>query len=271
MTGNKRAIPDDSGRELILRRDKTIVLVGLALVTVLAWAYMIRMAVDMSGAGMEIQHTCMMSWEMDDLIMVFTMWSVMMVAMMLPSALPMILLFTTLNRQRSETMSPLIPTGLFVVGYLAAWVAYSALATLAQWGLHASALLSHSMSIANPYLGGCILAASGIFQWTPFREACMTHCRSPIGFLLTHWKEGRVGALMMGLTHGTFCVGCCWMLMTISLVLGVMNMLWMAVLTILMFWEKVISPNSIWLSRAAGAVLTIWGMWVIAEAAMTRI
>ena len=253
----------------LLKRDKAAVLICLTLVTAAAWAYMIRMAIDMSGAGMDMNSPCMMTWEPNDILMVFIMWSIMMVAMMLPSVVPMALILVSVNRRRRQTKDPLIPTGLFLGAYIAVWTGFSALATLAQWGLHAAAMLSHSMAISSPLLGGAMLLASGVFQWTPFRDACMKHCRSPMGFVLTEWREGKRGALFMGLKYGTFCVGCCWMLMTLSLVLGVMNMLWMAALTVLMFWEKVVSPKSIWLSRAAGLSLIVWGLWVMTRAALS--
>jgi predicted metal-binding membrane protein len=174
----------------------------------------------------------------------------------------MIMMFAIVNGQRSGGDSPLIPTWLFVLGYLAVWTAYSGLATLTQWGLHLSALLTHHLVITSPLLGGLLLLAAGIFQWTSFRDACMSKCRSPLGFLMTEWREGRRGALIMGLKAGLFCVGCCWLLMILSFVLGVMNMIWMAALTAFMLLEKVTENE--WLSRTAGLTLVAWGLWVLA-------
>jgi predicted metal-binding membrane protein len=254
---------NSKGVEILLKQDKVVVFSGIAGVTFLAWLYMFRMAMGMSESGMDMTKPCMMAWDAWELVLMFIMWSIMMIAMMLPSATPMVLIFSTVNRQRSETESPLIPTGVFVLGYLAAWTAFSALATLAQWGLHEAALLSHTMVISNSFLGGILLLTSGVFQWTPFRDACMARCRSPLGFLLTDWREGNRGALIMGLKHGVYCVGCCWMLMTLSFVLGVMNLLWMAILTAFMLLEKVI-PWSRWVSRLSGLALAVWGLWVVA-------
>ena len=129
-------------------------------------------------------------------------------------------------------------------------------------GLHTAALLTHTLVITSPLLGALLLVAAGVFQWTPFRDACMTQCRSPFGFIMTEWREGHRGALIMGLKHGIYCVGCCWMLMILSFVLGVMNMLWMAALTAFMVLEKV--TDNKWISRIAGMILVVWGLWVVA-------
>ena len=245
-----------------MQREQLVVFFGLALITVLAWAYMLHMAWGMVGKGMDINFACLGHWGPGDLAHMFIMWSIMMVAMMVPSASPMIIIFATVNRQRGEMQGPFIPTWLFVLGYLTAWTVYSALATLVQWGLHTAALLTHTLVITSPLLAALLLVAAGIFQWTPFRDACMTQCRSPFGFIMTEWREGRWGALIMGLKHGIYCVGCCWMLMTLCFALGVMNMLWMAALTAFMLLEKI--TDNKWISRTAGLILVVWGLWVVA-------
>jgi len=173
----------------------------------------------------------------------------------------MIMMFATVNGQRSNGERIIISTWLFIMGYLAVWTAFSGLATLAQWGLHLSALLTHHMAITSPLLGGLLLVAAGIFQWTPLRDACMSKCRSPLGFLMAEWRDGPQGALIMGLKAGLFCVGCCWLLMILSFVLGVMNMIWMAALTAFMLLEKI--TDNKWLSRTAGLILVVWGLWVL--------
>jgi predicted metal-binding membrane protein len=199
-----------SEKEGLLTKDRLLLFAGLAMLTVFAWAYMLHMAWNMPGAGTEMISLCFMHWGPGDLAHIFIMWSIMMVAMMVPSSTPMVVMFATVNRQRSKMQGPLIPTWLFVLGYLIIWTAYSALVTMAQWGLHVAALLSHVMVITSPIAGGVLLAAAGVFQWSPFRDTCMTRCRSPLGFIMTEWREGRRGALMMGLKHGIYCVGCCW-------------------------------------------------------------
>jgi predicted metal-binding membrane protein len=193
------------------------------------------------------------------------MWAIMMVAMMFPAATPMILMFTTVNQRQGGIQEPIIPTGLFVLGYFLVWTAYSALAAMAQYGLHLSALLTHHLVITSPFLGGVLLVGAGVFQWTPFRDACMSKCRSPLGFLMAEWREGRLGALIMGLKHGAYCVGCCWLLMLLSFVLGIMNMVWMAIVSVFMMVEKAY-PGSQWLSRTAGLILVACGLWIAAGA-----
>lgn len=250
------------GKTNLFHNDRFIVFSGLAVLTIFAWAYMIHMAMNMAGAGMNMAKPCAMHWGIGDIIHLFVMWTIMMAAMMLPAATPMIMMFAAANGHRGEGEGPLIPTWLFVLGYLTVWTAYSGLAALTQWSLHLSGLLTHHMAIANPVLGGLVLFAAGVFQWTPFRDACMSKCRSPIGFLMTEWRAGRRGALIMGVKAGLFCVGCCWLLMVLSFVLGVMNMIWMAALTAFMLLEKVVDNR--WISRMAGLTLVVWGVWAAA-------
>lgn len=251
----------------LFHKDRLIVFSGLALITVFSWAYMIHMAMSMTGTGMNMTKPCLMHWGVGDIIHLFIMWTIMMAAMMLPAATPMIIMFAAVNGQLSKGESPLIATWLFILGYLAVWTAYSGLATLAQWGLHLSALLTHHMVITSPLLGGSLLIAAGIFQWTPFRDACMSKCRSPQGFLMTEWREGQRGAMIMGLKAGLFCVGCCWLLMVLSFVLGVMNMIWMAAITAFMLMEKI--TDNKWISRMAGLILVVWGLWVLTGGRMS--
>ena len=193
----------------------------------------------------------------------FLMWAEMMVAMMIPSAAPMILTFAMVNRKRREQDRPFVPTGMFLLGYLIVWSVFSLVAALAQWTLHGAALLTPMMKSSSPLLGGGLLLVAGIFQWTPWKHACLNHCRSPLQFLLAGWQEGPGGALSMGIKHGAFCAGCCWMLMVLLFVAGVMNMLWVAAITILVLLEKV-APQSWRLRHVVGALLVAWGAWMIA-------
>ena len=200
----------------LLQREQFFVFFCLAAIIIISWAYMLRMAWEMSGTGEEITLACLMNWGPRDIAHMFIMWGIMMTAMMFPSATPMILMFVTVNEQQREIQRPLMPTGLFILGYFLVWTSYSALATVVQWCLHITALLSHNLVITSPILGGTLLVAAGVFQWTPFRDACMSKCRSPLGFLMAEWREGRLGALIMGLKHGLNCGGCCWLLMLLS-------------------------------------------------------
>jgi predicted metal-binding membrane protein len=254
-----------SKMESLLQRQQLLEFFCLAVVILISWAYMLHMGWRISGTGTEITLACMMHWGPGDIAHMFVMWAIMMVAMMFPAATPMILMFTTVNQRRGETQEPIIATGLFVLGYFLVWTAYSALAATAQYGLHLSALLTHHLVMTSPFLGGVLLVGAGVFQWTPFRDACMSKCRSPLGFLMAEWREGRLGALIMGLKHGAYCVGCCWLLMLLSFVLGIMNMIWMAMVSVFMMVEKAY-PGSQWLSRTAGLILVACGLWIAAGA-----
>jgi predicted metal-binding membrane protein len=174
----------------------------------------------------------------------------------------MILTFAMINRKRREQEKPFVPTGLFLLGYLVVWSAFSLAAAVAQWALHGAALLSPMMKSSSPLLAGALLVFAGVFQWTPWKHACLNHCRSPLQFLLHDWREGPGGALAMGMKHGAFCAGCCWMLMALLFVAGVMNMLWVAAITILVLLEKV-APRGWRLDHVVGAILVAWGVWVI--------
>lgn len=258
---------NDTSLEVLLKRDRIIVISGIAGVSILAWAYMFYLAWGIMNMdmGIEMSMPQMQSWGALDFILTFVMWAVMMVAMMVPSASPMVLMFATINRNRREQQSPFVPTGVFLLGYLMAWAWYSALATLGQWGLHTAALLSPTMVNASPILGGALLLAAGIFQFTPLKYACLTRCRSPLGFLLNEWREGTRGALIMGLRNGNFCVVCCWALMSLMFVVGVMSLLWMAIIAAFVLVEKV-APGGLWVSRISGLLFIVWGAWMLTGA-----
>jgi predicted metal-binding membrane protein len=175
----------------------------------------------------------------------------------------MVLMFATVNRQRRARTAPDVPTAVFALGYVVVWTLFSLAATLAQWGLNEAALLSSMMRSTTPVLGGLLLVVAGVFQWTPLKEACLVHCRSPLGFIMTHWREGRRGAFLMGLHHGTYCVGCCWALMLLLFVNGVMNLLWVGAIAAFVLVEKIV-PAKGRLSQVTGALLVAWGLFVLA-------
>ena len=210
-------------------------------------------------AGMKMSGPDLAPWSVAAVVPLFLMWSEMMVAMMLPSAAPMILTFAMVNRKRREREQPFVPTAIFVLGYLAIWTAFSLIAALAQWALHGTALLSPMMVSTSRWLAGVLLIAAGLFQWTALKHACLRHCRSPLSFLLTDWREGNRGAFIMGLKHGAFCAGCCWFLMALLFVAGVMNMWWVAALTLLVLVEK-LAAKGVWVGRGAGVLLVLWGI-----------
>lgn len=247
--------------------DRAIVGLSLAGITALGWLYLIVEADKMSRMDESMAMPHMMSWDASYLGFLFVMWSIMMVAMMVPSVTPMVMMFTTVNRKRRESdRTDLVPVGVFVSGYLIAWMAFSAAAAVAQWTLHAAALVSPMMTSSSAILGGALLIAGGIYQWTPLKYACLIHCRTPMSFLMTSWRPGRTGALVMGLHHGSFCVGCCWVLMALLFVAGVMNVLWVAAIAAFVFIEKV-APRGDLLGRVAGVLLVAAGAWVIHQGA----
>ena len=257
-----------SACESILKRDRIIITAGLLALTALAWGYMIHesRAMTLTGvcscAGMKMSSPDQSAWSVSTLVPLFLMWAEMMVAMMLPSAAPMILTFAAVNRKRREQEEPFVPASIFVLGYLAIWTGFSLLAALAQWALHATALLSPMMVSTSPILGGTLLIAAGVFQWTPLKHACLRHCRSPLSFLMTDWREGSGGAFIMGLKHGVYCTGCCWFLMALLFVAGVMNIWWVALLAILVLLEK-IAPRGLLIGKITGLFLAGWGLWMV--------
>ena len=275
--------PKPSLLEAALKRDRALVIAGLGAVTLLAWAYIFYLARGMADMGersgmggmdgMEMTGARLLTaWGPVDFALMFLMWAVMMAAMMVPSATPMLLTFAAVNRRRRAatggsggdhaTAMAIVPTGVFLAGYLLVWTAFSLAATLGQWGLHSAALLSPMLSSASPVLGGVLLLAAGAFQWSPLKYACLRQCRTPMGFLTNDWREGHRGALAMGLRHGAYCLGCCWALMGLLFVLGVMNLLWIAALAALVLAEKM-APAGHWVGRIAGLGLLAWGLWFI--------
>jgi predicted metal-binding membrane protein len=202
------------------------------------------------------------AWTPGYAVLISFMWWIMMMAMMLPSAAPMILLFAMINRKQREKGSPYAPTGIFAAGYVLVWGAFSLIAVTAQWGLERSGLLS-SMASTSVALGAGLLIAAGIYQLTPLKHACLRHCRSPIFFITQHWRPGGLGALRMGIEHGAFCTGCCWFLMALLFYGGVMNLYWIVGLALFVLLEKTI-PAGHWLGRITGFLLIAWGGALVA-------
>ena len=254
--------------ESVLRRERLIVGGCLTAIVSLSWLYLLHLKSSMGMSGMNMPGMVMLDtqrWTGIDVLFLLVMWAVMMVAMMVPSATPMIFAFLTVNRTRSVTNRQLVPIGIFVLGYLSVWTAYSAVATLAEWGLHQSALLSTSMASTSGALNGGVLIAAGVFQWTPLKRACLKGCRSPLSFLMSEWREGAAGAFVMGLRHGAYCLGCCWVLMALLFVAGVMNLFWVAVIALLVMAEKLLPKGEV-LGKFAGAGLVAAGIVHIAKA-----
>lgn len=261
----------------ILRHDRAAVIAGLVVVIALAWSWLFLgagmgdMAMPAAGSGASMPSTSMpgmsmkpmqmaMAWTPGYFALVFSMWAIMMAAMMLPSAAPTILLVDALSRQRPNGK---LGSFLFSLGYLIVWAGFSLLATTLQWRLDISGLLRGDMASSSHYLAAALLIAAGIYQLTPYKQACLEHCRSPAAFLTHHWRHGPLRA---GLHHGVYCLGCCWALMGLLFVGGVMNLLWIAGLAALVLIEKLL-PLGGRISQVTGVLLIAWALFLIAGSA----
>ena len=242
----------------VVRRDRIVVIAGLVLIAALAWAYLLAGA----GMDMDMDMSMPMPWTPFYGFVMFLMWWIMMIAMMLPSAAPMILLFATVNRNKRSRGSPIVPTGVFTLGYLVTWAGFSLAATLVHWLLDRSGLLSADMATAAGWLGGLILIAAGIYQMTPLKYACLRQCRNPFDFVVNCWRPGQWGAFRMGFSHGIYCVGCCWVMMGLLFYGGVMSLYWIVALSVIVLIEKVL-PKGDQLGWLTGLVLIGWGILVL--------
>jgi predicted metal-binding membrane protein len=243
---------------------RVVILAALAAVVALAWLYLFVAEADMSGAMAGMDRAMAMPPRRPlELLVLLAMWWVMMAGMMLPSAAPVLLTFANVNRSKRARGEPYVPTALFSAGYLLTWGGFSIAATLGQWALESTTLLSPmDMAVNSRVLGGLLLLAAGLYQFTPVKYACLNACRSPLDFVLNHWRDGRSGALRMGMAHGASCLGCCWILMLLLFVGGVMNLLVVAGLAVVVLVEKLV-PGP-WFGRIVGVLLVAGGAWLLA-------
>ncbi len=250
--------------ERILRLERMATSVCLFIITALAWAYLLLGAgtmQEMDGMGM-VMAMSVWPWTASHAALMFFMWLVMMTAMMLPSAAPVILLHRTISRRNDGGATG--ASGFFALGYLAVWGGFSLLALVAQYFLERAELLSPMMESASTGLSGALLIAAGIYQFTPLKRSCLRLCRSPLEFFMAHWRSGKRGAFAMGARHGTYCVACCWGLMLLLFVGGVMNLMWIVGLAIFVLVEKLV-PAGQWMGQAAGVLLTGAGAALVAD------
>jgi len=276
-------VAQNSVLESVLQKDKAILIGGLVIVILLSWIYILSGA----GMGMDIlrmtipnsepmqsmnESNSLMDmdmmppavWNSQYAILMFFMWWIMMIAMMLPSASPTILLHAHVIRKNYNEERSLSSTIIFTLGYIFSWGVFSLIATYTQWGLESFGLLSSMMSSNNVILGGGLLLIAGIYQLTPIKQSCLKHCRQPMQFLTEHWRNGIRGAFRMGLHHGLYCLGCCWFLMALLFVGGVMNLFWIGGLAIFVLLEKTI-PSGHWVSKITGVFLILWGVWLMSD------
>lgn len=286
MTGNSPAPPPRAARvpadaadptllEAILGRERVVVVCALAFVIAAAWVWIAVGAGTGIGAAMNDMRMQMPGMTMGTMMspawtpgyaaLIFSMWWTMMLAMMLPSATPTLLLFARVNRKEKSAGKPYVPTAIFAAGYMTIWGAFSGVAALLQWRLEQLDALSPMMASTSVWLGGTILVAAGLWQLTPIKTVCLRHCRAPMSFLAGSWRPGWPGAFRMGLEHGAYCLGCCWFLMGLLFFGGIMNLYWIAGLAVFILVEKTI-PMGRWLSRSAGAALVVWGLILLVSA-----
>lgn len=263
--------------EGLLRHDRAVVVAALVFVIVVCWLYLLAGAgtdmsvFEMSSLSMAIGTSggssmgAATAWAWSYAFLMFGMWWVMMIAMMLPSAAPMILLFALVNRRSHAKGGPYVTTAAFAGAYVAAWGGFSVVATALQWGLEQAELLSPMMASNNAALGGALLVLAGAYQLSPLKHACLRQCRGPIDFISRYWRTGRRGAFRMGVRHGVYCLGCCWALMALLFFGGAMNLYWIAGLALFVLLEKTIPPGH-WLASLSGLGLIGWGAAFLAAA-----
>jgi len=268
-----RAIPpsvtpkSDAGTiEKVLLQDRRLVVLALFSLSALAWTYLVvmarQMAVgDMTLMGMGAMTMSQMPWSLLTFLLMLIMWSVMMVGMMVPSVAPMVLLFARVQRRKLADQAPTARIAAFTAGYLLIWTSFSLIATGLQWALTELRLLSPMMESTSQLLAVGVLLAAGIYQLTPLKLACLKQCQSPIGFLTMHWKDGISGSLSMGIEHGMYCLGCCWLLMALLFVGGVMNLIWVAIIATFVLLEKVVPKGEI-IGRVGGILLIVFAGFV---------
>jgi predicted metal-binding membrane protein len=260
-----------TGRDLQVsfRPDDAVVLAALLVLVLLAWLVLLGGA----GTGMDpfamsawlvptaLPSQPMTSWSLSYWLIAFFMWAVMMVAMMLPGASPLVLLYAKVVRHavaNGRALHARTAVASFASGYLTTWILFSLLAVSLQWGLERAGAISTMMSLGPTPLSGGLLVAAGLYQLTPLKTACLKHCRGPAAFLAAHWRPGLSGAWRMGLVHGTYCLGCCAVLMLLLFVGGVMNLVWIAALTLFVAIEK-FAPFGAIAATVMGTVLIAWG------------
>jgi len=230
----------------------TATALSLGVISAGAWAALLLMSA-MGGMAM-----AMSPWATTTLAYMFVMWLVMMVAMMVPSTVPMVAMMRKIISNKHDGREAVFRTALFVGGYLGVWAGFSIAATVVQSGLQQGALLSPMLAGTSTFFTGLLFFSAGLFQFSRLKTACLEYCRSPLGFFLASWQTGRWGALRMGLSHGSFCLGCCWALMVLLFTFGVMNLVWVFVLSAVVLIEK-LSPFGLVWSRMMGVVLIAGG------------
>jgi len=249
---------ETSGSIALLRREPRAAILLMAAM-LLGWVFLVWTILDMNHPLAQLMMPLDPVWSLGNIIAIFVMWSAMMIAMMLPAAAPMVLTFISLCQHKRQAGRAWI----FVAAYLAIWAAFSVGATALHWGLQTTNLITPMMASNSIWLTGILLVVAGAVQFTRLKEVCLRHCRTPMGFLLTEWRDGAAGAWRMGFKHGLLCLGCCWALMGLLFVAGVMNLAWVAALTVAVVIEK-LHPAGVRIGKYLGGILIVSGIVQIA-------
>lgn len=245
------------------RSDRPLLVVGLLAISSLGWGFLSWMALDMSHPLAQLMMPSTSAWTAATSLAMLLMWTLMMGAMMLPSALPMLLTFSKLSAGASTPLR----TWAFVAAYVLVWFGASLLAMVLQWSLQRAGWLNPMITSTSALLSSVLLLMAGLYQFSPLKQMCLAQCRSPIGFLMGNWHAGVGGAFQMGFAHGLLCVGCCWALMVLLFVGGVMNIAWIAAVALAVAVEK-LAPGGDTLGRLLGAALMLAGLWRLATSLM---
>lgn len=274
----------DGALDRLFRHDRVVVIVAMSAMTALAWAYITWLSAqmsmnipvtggeqDMAMPGMDmssemspgVMRPVPTPWGPVEFAFMFSMWAVMMAGMMLPSVAPLVLIYARVARQAVVQQTPFASTAWFVGGYLIAWTGFSLAATGMQWGFERMLLLTPAMTSASNKFGSVVLIAAGVYQWTPLKDICLSQCQAPLFFITRHggFRRDHFGSLLLGARHGLYCIGCCWTLMLLLFVSGIMNLLWIAAIAIFILLEKVVPSGRI-LSRIGGLAFVVGGIWM---------
>ena len=249
---------------MLLLAQRLYLYTALALATAAAWSVTWTQTADVPLLSPYLaQALCGGEWTAGGAAASFTMWLSMMAAMMLPATAPTVDAFATIARRRRGRGQPYTPTLVFVAGYLLVWACFSAAATIAQWQLYRAALLTPTMQNTSPILAGIALLIAGLYQFTPLKMACLRGCRGPLAFIVAEWREGHLGALLMGARHGLSCVGCCWALMALMFCVSVMDLRWAAALAVYAAAEKLLPGGDTVVAPAFGSAAILGGATLI--------
>ncbi len=236
------------------RWDQSLLIGSLSALALLAWAYLFYLNNNMMGMNAGLR-----PWLAVDFLMMFLMWAIMMVGMMVPTAMRAVLIYARIAAKGQDEKPLIAPGYLFSLGYIAIWTLFSIGATVVQWGLERAALLSLMMVSSSAGLGAALLVAAGMYQLTPWKDTCLKHCQSPIMYLAANYKKGLPQAFLLGLKHGGYCLGCCWVLMGLLFLGGVMNLLWILAITLFVFAEKLL-PIAVRSTGLSGGLMILAGL-----------